>query len=106
MYFSCRTVVRNRELQIDVGFFFLIEFKVFFYYFSIYLINIGWIQVRICMDPELLPGSVTQKIQSWIRNKSFRIINTGWIRIRAGKMIGSLTDTEEIEISKSPPSPH
>ena len=33
----------------------------------------GWI--RIHMDPELLPGSGTLKIQSWIRirNKSFRI---------------------------------
>ena len=32
-----------------------------------------WIRIR--MDPELLPGSVTRKIQSWIRirNKSFRI---------------------------------
>ena len=35
----------------------------------------GWIRIR--MDPELLPGSGTQKIQSWIRNKSFRIHNTG-----------------------------
>ena len=56
-------------------FFFLIEFKEFFwYYFEINLINIGWI--RIGMDPELLPGSGTRKIQSWIRNKSFRIHNT------------------------------
>ena len=30
------------------------------------------------MDPELLPGSGTRKIQSWIRNKSFRIHNTGF----------------------------
>ena len=37
-----------------------------------YLINISWIR----MDPELLPGSGTWKIQSWIRNKSFRIHNT------------------------------
>ena len=46
------------------------------YYFEIYFINIGWI--RICMDPELLPGSGTRKIQSWIRirYKSFRIRNT------------------------------
>ena len=41
----------------------------------------SWIQ--ICMDPEILPGfgSGTRKIQSWIRirirNKSFRIQNTG-----------------------------
>ena len=58
------------------------EFKgVFLYYFGLYtyLINIGWIQ--ICMDPELLPGSGDQKIQSWIRirNKSFRIHNTGCV---------------------------
>ena len=40
----------------------------------------GWILIRIRMDPELLPGSGTQKIQSWIRirNKSFRIHNTGY----------------------------
>ena len=33
------------------------------------------------MDPELLPGSGTRKIQSWIqiRNKSFRIRNTGLV---------------------------
>ena len=40
----------------------------------------GWIRIR--MDPELLPGSWsgTRKIQSWIwiRNKSFRIHNTGY----------------------------
>ena len=32
------------------------------------------------MDPELLPGSGsgTRKIQSWIRNKSFRIHNTAY----------------------------
>ena len=37
----------------------------------------GWIRIR--MDPTLLPGSGTRKIQSWIRiqNKSFRIHNTG-----------------------------
>ena len=37
----------------------------------------GWIRIRL--DLELLPGSgsVTQKIQSWIRNKSCRIRNTG-----------------------------
>ena len=37
----------------------------------------AWIRIR--MDPELLPGSGTRKIQSWIwiRNKSFRIHNTG-----------------------------
>ena len=45
-----------------------------------YLINIGWIRIR--MDPELLPGygSGSRKIQSWIRirirNKSFQIHNT------------------------------
>ena len=35
-----------------------------------------WIRIR--MDPEILPGSGTRKIQSWIRirNKSFRIHNT------------------------------
>ena len=39
----------------------------------------GWIRIR--MDPELLPGSGsgTQKIESWIRNKSFRIHNTGYM---------------------------
>ena len=52
------------------------------------LINIGWIQIR--MDPELLPGSGTQKIQSWIRN-------TGWSCIKmfcsdkSPKKAGSLT---------------
>ena len=35
----------------------------------------GWIRIR--MDPELLPGFGTQKIQSWIRNISIRIRNTG-----------------------------
>ena len=30
------------------------------------------------MEPELLPGSGTRKIQSWIRNKSLRIRNTGF----------------------------
>ena len=60
-------------------FFFLIEFKGCFCIISdyTYLINIGWIRIR--MDPELLPGSRsgTRKIQSWIRiwNKSFRIHN-------------------------------
>ena len=33
-----------------------------------------WIRIR--MDPELLPGSGTRKIQSWIQNKSFRIHNS------------------------------
>ena len=40
----------------------------------------GWIRIRL--DPELLPGSGsrTQIIQSWIRirNKSFRIRNSGF----------------------------
>ena len=42
----------------------------------------GWI--RMCMDPELLPGSRsgsrTWKVQSWIWiwNKSFRIHKTGF----------------------------
>ena len=35
----------------------------------------GWIWIR--MDPELFPGSGTRKIQSWTRNKSFWICNTG-----------------------------
>ena len=53
----------------------LIQFKVFFFYnFQIYLNNVGWSRIR--MDPELLPGSGTQKVQSWIRNKSFRIRKT------------------------------
>ena len=34
----------------------------------------GWIWIR--MDQELLLRSGTQKIQTWIRNKSFRIHNT------------------------------
>ena len=59
------TVVLNREWQIVVKILLFIEFKVFFYYFEIYLINIGWIRIR--MDPELLPGSGSRKIQSWIR---------------------------------------
>ena len=44
------------------------------YNFQIYYLNnIGWIRIRI--DPELLPGSGSRKIPSWIRfrNKSFRI---------------------------------
>ena len=53
----------------------MIEFNVCLLLFLKYLINIGWIRIR--MDPELLPGSGsgTRKIQSWIRirNKSFRI---------------------------------
>ena len=44
--------------------------------------------IRICMDPELLPGFGfgTRKIQSWIRiqNKFFRIHNTG---LKYSKMI-------------------
>ena len=38
-----------------------------------------WIRIR--MDPELLHGSGTRKIQSWIRirNKSFQIHNTALI---------------------------
>ena len=38
----------NREWQIVVKI-------LLFDYFEIYLINIGWIRIR--MDPELLPGS-------------------------------------------------
>ena len=50
----------------------------------------GWIWIRIRMDPELLPGSGsgsgTRKIQSWIRirNKSFRIHNTAIIISSSG----------------------
>ena len=44
----------------------------------------GWQRIRIRMDPELLPGSGsgTRKIQSLIRirDKSFRIHNTGNLR--------------------------
>ena len=49
------TVVLNREWQIVVRFFFLIEFKGFFRIISdyTYLINIGWIRFRIVPDPEL-----------------------------------------------------
>ena len=34
-----------------------------------WLYPVLWIRIRICMDPELLPGSGsgTRKIQSWIR---------------------------------------
>ena len=46
----------------------------FVYNFQIYLNNMGWIRIR--MDPELWPGSRFRKIQTWIRNKSFRIHNT------------------------------
>ena len=57
----------------------MIEFKVFFTISKYaveplrYLNNMVWIRIRV--DPELLPGSGTQEIQSWIqiRNKSFRI---------------------------------
>ena len=76
----CRTEVWNRIWQIDDRIFFTIEFKVV-YNFQIYLKNMGWIRIR--MDQELLPGSGyesgTRKTQSWIRirNKSFRIHNTG-----------------------------
>ena len=51
----------------------------------------GWIRIRI--DPELLPGSGTRKIQSWIRNKSFRIHNTG----QKGGGGGSVSDPYSIE---------
>ena len=46
----------------------------------------GWIWIWIRMDPELLPGSGTRKIQSWIRirNKSFRIHNTAIIISSSG----------------------
>ena len=68
-------------------FFFLIELKGCFCIISdyTYLFNIGWIRIR--MDQELLPGSGTQKIQSWswiwirIRNKSFRIHNTAFHKL-------------------------
>ena len=55
----------------------MIEFKVDFLQFPNipvryrYLNNMGWIRIR--MDPKLLPGSGTRKIQSWIR-----IHNTGY----------------------------
>ena len=44
------------------------------------------LRIQIRMDPELLPGSGTRNLQSWIRirNKSFRIRNTG-IRIQRVK---------------------
>ena len=72
-------ILLNREWQIVLRFFFLIEFMGCFCITGIsdhtYLINIGWIRIR--MDLELWPGSGsrTWKIQSWIRirNKSFRI---------------------------------
>ena len=55
----------------------MIEFKMVLITIQIYLNNMGWIRIR--MDPELLPGSGSRKIQRWIRiqNKSFRIHNTG-----------------------------
>ena len=73
----------------------MIEFKGCFCIISdyTYLINIGWIRIR--MDPELLPGSGsgTRKIQSWIRirNKSFRIRNTGTLNRRQSQWIFQLT---------------
>ena len=61
----------------------------YFYYFQIYLNNMGWIRIRI--DPELLSGSEsgTRKIQSWIRlrNKSFRIRNTGYHHVQLVKTV-------------------
>ena len=57
---------------------------VFVVFRNIYIIiyNIGWILIRIRMNPELLPrsGSGTRKIQSWIRirNKSFWIHTTAF----------------------------
>ena len=59
-------VVLNREWQIVVMIL-LFEFKGCFCIISDFtcLINTGWIRIR--MDPELLPGSGTRKIQSWIR---------------------------------------
>ena len=74
------SIVLNREWQIVVKMILLnLIYRAFLYYFEIYLINIGWIRIR--MDPELLPesGSGTWKIESWIqiRNKSLRIHNTG-----------------------------
>ena len=55
----------------------------------------GWIRIR--MDPELLPGygSGTQKIQSWIRKKSFRI-----------QYSGSTTLLFWVESSVVDPDPH
>ena len=70
------TVVWNREWQIDVTgrFFFLPDFKVPF----LLLLNIlNSNRLDPEPDPELLPGSGTRKIQSWIRirNKSFQTRN-------------------------------
>ena len=56
-----------------------------------YIIYIGWIRIRICMDPELLPESGTRKIQSRIRNKSFRIHNTGFYTIPCSWLQGQST---------------
>ena len=59
------TVALNREWQVVVKILlFDWIYGVFLYYFEIYLFNISWI--RIHMDPELLPGSGTRKIQGWI----------------------------------------
>ena len=60
-----------------LDFFFLIEFNLCVFYFYIYFINIGWIR-NFCLDPELLPGSGTRKIQSWIRIRkiAFRFRDT------------------------------
>ena len=55
-------------------FFFLLNFKCFFIIFK--YSEIIWV------------GSGTRKIQSWIRNKTFRIRNTGLERILTVKLIG------------------
>ena len=60
----------------------------------------GWIRIRIHMDPELLPGYGTRKIQSWIRirNKSFLIRNTAsfWVLSPVPLRLQNLEGSEKI----------
>ena len=60
----------------------------------------GWIRIRIHMDPELLPWYGTRKIQSWIRirNKSFLIRNTAsfWVLSPVPLRLQNLEGSEKI----------
>ena len=58
----------------------------------------AWIR----MDPELLPGSGTRKIQGWIRirNKSFRIHNTASPTKDLGTIFSTIAQKNFIKIKK------
>ena len=59
-----------------VGFSFWLNLRCFNFISKYRILKyVAWIRIR--MDPELLSGSWTRKIQSWIRNKPFLILNTG-----------------------------